>query len=257
MQTVKKEMRSILLLKLQIALCESWKPCSNLCSRRWLKPSLNLVSNSTPLGSWQLKTLLPKGRTNFKRPFLKVFKLSELRMFRSSLFHSMTVEGKKELWIKLCSTLNWEMLLVFLVFYLFTVTVNANLCSRRWLKPSLNLVINSTPLGSWQLKTLLPKGRTNFKRPFLKVFKLSELRMFRSSLFHSMTVEGKKELWIKLCSTLNWEMLLVFLVFYLFTVTGMLKRYFGEWKLYRSSVVSGTIFLFKGIPNLAHYKVSL
>ena len=160
MQTVKKEMRSILLLKLQIALCESWKPCSNLCSRRWLKASLNLVSNSTPLGSWQLKALLPKD--------------------------VQTLRGL-----------------------------------------------------------------------FLKVFKLSELRMFRPSLFHSMTVEGKKELWIKLCSTLNWEMLLVFLVFYLFTVTGMLKRYFGEWKLYRSSVVSGTIFLFKGIPNLAHYKVSL
>ena len=109
-----------------------------------------------------------KGRTNFKRPFLKVFKLSELRMFRSSLFHSMTVEGKKELWIKLCSTLNWEMLLVFLVFYLFTVTVNANLCSRRWLKPSLNLVSNSTPLGSWQLKTLLPKDVQTLRGLFWK-----------------------------------------------------------------------------------------
>ena len=71
MQTVKKEMRPILLPKLQIVLSKSWKPCSNLCSRRWLKPSLNLACNLTPLGWWQLKTLLPEGGTNFKRLFWK------------------------------------------------------------------------------------------------------------------------------------------------------------------------------------------
>ena len=32
--------------------------------------------------------------------FLEVFKLSDLRMFRSSLFHSITAEGKKEFWKK-------------------------------------------------------------------------------------------------------------------------------------------------------------
>ena len=72
------------------------KPCLKLCSRRWLKPSLNLVSNLTPLRLWQLKTLLPEGRLNFKRLFLKIFKLSELRIFRSNLFDSMIAEGKKE-----------------------------------------------------------------------------------------------------------------------------------------------------------------
>ena len=36
---------SISLPQLQIALSESWKLCLNLCSRRWLKPNLNLVNN--------------------------------------------------------------------------------------------------------------------------------------------------------------------------------------------------------------------
>ena len=42
------------------------------------------------------------------------------------------------------------------------------------------------------MKTLFPEGRINFKRLFLKTFKLSELRTFRSNLFLSMTTEGKK-----------------------------------------------------------------
>ena len=87
---------SISLPQLQIGLSVSWKPCLNLCSRKWLKPSLDLVSNLTPLRLWQLKTLLPEGRINFKRLFLKIFKLSELRIFRSNLFDSMIAEGKKE-----------------------------------------------------------------------------------------------------------------------------------------------------------------
>ena len=72
---------------------EYWKPCLNLCLRRLLKPSLNLVSNLTLLGLWQLKALLPGGRINFQRLFLKKLKLSELQIFRPNLFHSMTVEG--------------------------------------------------------------------------------------------------------------------------------------------------------------------
>ena len=103
-----------------IGLSESWKLYLNLCSRRWLKPSLNLVNNLTPLGLWQLKTVLPEGRMKFKSVFLKIFKLSELRIFRSSLFHSITAEGKKEFRKKLCFTLNRGILLVFLVLYVLT-----------------------------------------------------------------------------------------------------------------------------------------
>ena len=43
------------------------------------------------------------------------------------------------------------------------------------------------------MKTLLPEGRINLKRLFLKKFKISELRIFRSNLFHSITAEGKNE----------------------------------------------------------------
>ena len=86
---------SISLPQLQLGLSESWKPCLNLYSRRWLKPSLKLISNLTPLELWQLKTLIPDWRINFKRVFLKTFKLSELRIFKSYLFHSMTAKREK------------------------------------------------------------------------------------------------------------------------------------------------------------------
>ena len=71
---------SISLPQLQIGLSESWKLCLNLRSRRWLKPNLNLVNNLTPLGLWQLKTVLPEGRMKFKSVLLKIFKLSESRI---------------------------------------------------------------------------------------------------------------------------------------------------------------------------------
>ena len=98
-------------------LSESRKPCLNLCSRRWLRPSLSLVSNLIPLGLWHLKTLSPEGLINFKSFFLKINKFSELRIFRSTLFHSITTEGKNEFLKKLCFTLNWGILLAFLVLY--------------------------------------------------------------------------------------------------------------------------------------------
>ena len=67
------------------------------------------------------------------------------------------------------------------------------------------------------------------KSVFLKILKLSELQMFRSSFFHSITAEAKKEFWNKLCFTLNRGILLVFLVLYVLTDVGIiLNRYFGH-----------------------------
>ena len=87
-------------------------------------------------------------------------------------------------------------------------------------KPNLNLVNNLTPLRLWQLK---------FKSVFLKIFKLSELQIFMSSLFHLITAEGKKEFWKKLCFTLNRGILLEFLVLYVLTKVGIiLNKYFGQ-----------------------------
>ena len=103
-----------------IGLSESWKLGLNFCSQRWFKPNLNLINNLTPLGLWQLKTVLPEGCMKFKSIFLKIFKLFELRIFRSSLFHSTTAEAKKEFWKKLCFTLNREKLWELLVLYVLT-----------------------------------------------------------------------------------------------------------------------------------------
>ena len=98
---------SVSLPQLQIRLSESWKLRLNFCSQRWLKPNLNLVNNLTPLGLRQLKTVLPEGHMKFKSVFLKIFNLFELRIFRSSLFHSIPQKEKRNfeinyalLWIK-------------------------------------------------------------------------------------------------------------------------------------------------------------
>ena len=76
-------------------LSEPRKLCLNLWSQRWLRPSVSLVSNSTPLGLWHLKTLLLKGRINFKSFYLKIFRFFEFHIFWFSLFHTITAEGKK------------------------------------------------------------------------------------------------------------------------------------------------------------------
>ena len=55
---------------------------------------LNLVNKLTPLRLWKLKAALQEARIILKSDFLKIFKFSELRI-RSSLFHSITAEGKK------------------------------------------------------------------------------------------------------------------------------------------------------------------
>ena len=135
-----------------------------------------------------------------------------------------------------------------------------NLCSRRWLRPSLSLVSNLIPLGLWHLKTMFPEGCINFKNFFLKINKFSELRIFWSSLFHSVTTEGKNEFWKSLCFTLNWGILLAFLMLYGLTEVGIILNNIVEidfWIFYKSSSVSCTIFFFHGIPNLAHDKFSL
>ena len=80
----------------QIELSESRKPYLNLCSQRWIIPSVSLVSNLIPLELWHLKILFPEGHINFKSFFLKINKFSELLIFWSGLFHSITTEGKNE-----------------------------------------------------------------------------------------------------------------------------------------------------------------
>ena len=58
------------------------------------------------------------GGMSFKILLLEKPTLSELRMSRSRLFHSLTVEGKKEFLKELCFVRIWEILSEFLLKYL-------------------------------------------------------------------------------------------------------------------------------------------
>ena len=71
-------------------------------------------------------------------------------------------------------------------------------------------------------------GLKNFRIFFLKAKKVSEFLIFKSKLFHSMTVDWKKRS-KKISLALKWEMLLLVLVLYvLLTLGSILKRYSGD-----------------------------
>ena len=74
----------------------SWKQCLNLCSWRWLRPSRNLVKSLFPRGLWISKAYLAKDRIEIRNLFLKLLKLVEFLMLRSSLFLSDKAKGKKK-----------------------------------------------------------------------------------------------------------------------------------------------------------------
>ena len=79
------------------------------------------------------------------------------------------------------------------------------------------------------MKTVLPEGRKNFKRLFLKIFKFFELRIFRSNLFHSMTAEGKKGISKK--AMFYFKLRNVISISCVISSTGNgnnVKRYFGD-----------------------------
>ena len=105
--------------------------------------------------------------------------------------------------------------------------------SRRWLKPNLNLVSNFIPSRSWQLQMLFGDGRINFNTLFLKIEKLSEFLILLYRLSYSVTRDGKYEfLKKKICVTLNWGILSMFLALYvLLTMRILLTRYLGDWFL--------------------------
>ena len=50
-----------------VVIAFNYKSCLNLCSRKWLRPSLSLVSNLILLVLWHLKTLFPEGCINFNQ----------------------------------------------------------------------------------------------------------------------------------------------------------------------------------------------
>ena len=69
----------------------------------------------------------------------------------------------------------------------------------------------------------------NFKILFLKAEKVLKFLTFKSKLFHSMTVDGKKRIYKKLCLPLKRGILSLVLVLYvLLTLGSILKRYSGD-----------------------------
>ena len=59
-----------------------------MCSRKWLRPSQDLISYLMPLGLWQLNRQLGDGLTNRSKE-------GEVRISISNLFHSAITETTK------------------------------------------------------------------------------------------------------------------------------------------------------------------
>ena len=99
----------------------SWKPCLNLCSLKWLKPSLSLVIRQIPLELWQLWTEFGDGLMNLRILLLKTEKFSGFLRLGSRLFHSIIVDAKKRFLKKLCFMLTRGILCTFRVEYISNV----------------------------------------------------------------------------------------------------------------------------------------
>ena len=115
MRRKKRIVFSICRPQLQNGSRESWKLCLNLCSRKWLSPTRNLVSSLIPWGLCTLNVLLGLGLINLRICFLKALTDSEFRILLSSLFHSITVDRKNKFREYSCLTINEGMLTWFLV----------------------------------------------------------------------------------------------------------------------------------------------
>ena len=78
------------------------------------------------------------------------------------------------------------------------------------------------------MKIEFDNGLINFKILFLTAEKVLKFLIFKSKLFHSMTVDGKKRIYKKLCLPLKRGILSLVLVLYvLLTLGSILKRYSG------------------------------
>ena len=66
-------------------------------------------------------------------------------------------------------------------------------------------------LGLWLFKRLLADDLINFRIIFLKMLKLLQFLMLLSSSFHSMVVDGKKDVFKKVCLVLKKGILSVLL----------------------------------------------
>ena len=88
------------------------------------------------------------------------------------------------------------------------------------------------PLELWQLKIEFGDGLINFKILFLKAEEVLEVLIFKSKLFHSVAVYGKKKIHKTLCLPLKKGILSLVLVLYAsLMLRSILKRDSGDWPL--------------------------
>ena len=104
----------------------SWKLCLNLCSLKWLRPSLSLVISLIPLGLRISKTEFGEGRMKLSIFSLKTEILLEFLRLGSKLFHSIIADGKKGVLKNLYFVLIRGILLSVLVAY------DVHLTRMRW-----------------------------------------------------------------------------------------------------------------------------
>ena len=92
-----------------------WKLCLNLFWRKWLRPRRSLVRYLISLQLWQLNTLFRDSLISFNKFFLKTLRVAVLRKLGTNLFHSITLDGKKDFLKKLYLVWRRVILSVFLV----------------------------------------------------------------------------------------------------------------------------------------------
>ena len=91
----------------------SWKLCLNLCSLRWLRPSLSLVISLIPLGLWISKTEFGEGHMKLSIFSLKTEILLEfVRLTICKFLRACLHDTQSELKPVWNFTLGWNFTLV-------------------------------------------------------------------------------------------------------------------------------------------------
>ena len=101
----------VVLPESQIEFSESWKLWQNICSCKWLKPTLSLIRWVEPKEFGKLKLLLGRDLLNSKNHFLKSLSEEEERLFESNLFHYIIMINKKSVFKEFVIGFDWRQFL--------------------------------------------------------------------------------------------------------------------------------------------------
>ena len=116
----------VVLPESQIEFSESWKLWQNICSCKWLKPTLSLIRWVEPKELGKLKLLLGRDLLNSKNHSFKSLSEEEERLFESNLFHYIIMINKKSVFKEFVIGFDWRQFL----------RVTIRIC-RWWLRNSM------------------------------------------------------------------------------------------------------------------------